>query len=129
MTRNLLILRAIVSAHSLFVLLQVALAVFAANGAALPIPHSGNAHGVLTLGVVQAIAAFLLPWPKGGVWWRIFAVVIAACEALQLVTGIAYGLVFHVTIAMVIWSLAAALQVGVFARAPQPAPQALPQAA
>jgi len=106
--------RWVVTTHMLALAAQVLFALLLLGGFAVVQLHSSNAGVVLALGALQAIVA-VASWPPGGSLWKVAAVIVPLLEAAQIYLGRAGDLATHVTLGVILWGLALALLIQVWA--------------
>lgn len=111
--------RWIVAVHLLAVFAHMAAAIAFVTGVALVsgeaaaayIFHARMAWAVLALGIVQALAVFNPALPALHWMYRVFAILVVIGEVLELFVIPRGYVVYHVTVAMVVWGCALALYV------------------
>jgi len=104
--------RGIVIVHVLTLLAHMVAAVTFVGGIASAYPvHQQVAWLVLGLGVLQALAVFNPALPKVHVMYRLFAALVVIGEVLQLFVIPRGQLVYHVSVAMIVWGCTLALYV------------------
>lgn len=105
-----MVLRATASLHVLVLVAQIAMAMLVVGGEAGAYGgHRGNAWGVLTLGVLQALAVVVLARSRLTPFFLAMAVLIPALEGLQIWLGRTAQTPWHVTNGVLIWAAALAL--------------------
>jgi hypothetical protein len=113
-----LFVRWVVSFHLAVLLLQLSTAVgFVAGWAGAIAPHAMNGWIVGTAGMVQAILIWRLRSARRRPVVRGIALAIPCVEVLQIYLGLGQGIGLHVTVAMIVWALALALFIQVWAPA------------
>lgn len=111
--------RWIVAAHLLIVIVHMAAAIAYVTGVALVCGEAATAYFlharlawvVLALGIVQALAVFNPALPALHWMYRVFVVLVVIGEVLELFVIPRGYVVYHVTVAMVVWGCALALYV------------------